>query len=208
MIMRPFKTHEIVRSSPTPRSHYRDYKEDLIRDFGGRCAYCNLRRDSITTFFEIDHFIPKKVFEGKRDDLLTDYNNLVLACKKCNLAKGKKFEGDISLPDPKNERFYDPVETDYNTIFFRNDFGCISSHDQKGQQMIEDIRLYRPIHILGWVCEYLKNTIKKAESKIDETDNDEAKNKLAVAAQEMKNQHFELYSRFIASYNDKSFSLE
>lgn len=205
---RPFRTHKITRSSPSPRGNYRDYKDDLIRDFGGRCAYCDLHYESITTWFEVDHFIPRNAFKGIRDDLLTDYDNLVLACKKCNLAKGTKFEGDISLPVPTNERFFDPVKIDYNTVFFRNDFGCIASSDPKGQRMIEDLGLYQPIHILGWVCENLKSMIEKVESKIDETDNEVAKKKLAAAAQEMKNQHFELFGRFIASYNDKSFSLE
>lgn len=206
--MRPFKTHKIIRNNPEKKANYHSYKEDLIRDFGGRCAYCNLHHESITTPFEIDHFIPRDAFTGVRDELLTDYNNLVLACKKCNLAKKDKFEGDISLPEPTNERFYDPVKTDYNTVFFRNDFGCIASSDSKGQRMIEDLGLYRPIHILGWICENLTSTIEEVESKISEVDNEEAKERLSAAAQELKGQHFRLYGRFIASYNDKSFSLE
>ena len=205
---KPFKTHDIVRSNPKKRADYHGYKDDLIRDFGGRCAYCNLHQDSISMSHQIDHFIPQDAFKGKRNDLLTDYGNLVLACGKCNRAKGSKFDGDISLPNPKNERFYDPVETDYNTIFFRNDFGCIASHDPKGQQMITDIGLYRPIHIWGWVCEALERAIDDVDLRIDEEEDESIRGKLSEAAQKMKSQYIEIERSFRVAYKEKDWSLE
>lgn len=57
------------------------YKKYLEADFYHKCAYCDISDSMITTPFEIDHFIPINTFEGIRDDLKTDYNNLVLSCK-------------------------------------------------------------------------------------------------------------------------------
>ena len=148
-----FKSHTITRSSPKPKNKYSYYKNDLRQDFCGRCAYCNLSDDSITTPFEIDHFITKTAFKDIRPELLTDYNNLIYSCKKCNNAKRGQFSGDLSVSHPTNELFYDPVLVDYNNIFYRNELGAIASDDAKGKHMIEILKLYRPIHILGWLCE-------------------------------------------------------
>lgn len=86
-----FKSHTITRSSPKPKNKYSYYKNDLRQDFCGRCAYCNLSDDSITTPFEIDHFIPKTAFKDIRPELLTDYNNLIYSCKNVTMLKEGSF---------------------------------------------------------------------------------------------------------------------
>ena len=205
MTRRAFKTHIITRSTPAPKANYRDYRPDLETDFECRCAYCNLHRDSITTPFEIDHFIPKKVFKNICDNLLNDYSNLVYSCKKCNQAKSTKFEGDVTALNPTNERFYDPAVVDYNTVFYRNKHGCISSDDCKGRKTIVDLKLYRLIHVLGWICEQLGQTKDALEAMIEKELNLERRELLEKARDKVACEYCDQERLFKAVYNDPTF---
>lgn len=208
MKTRKFKTHIISRGNPKKKSNYKDYRDSLKHDFKGRCAYCNLSDEAITTPFQIDHFIPAKVFKGKRDDLNNDYTNLIYSCPKCNNAKRDKFEGDIYSENPTNDLFYDPVLVDYNTIFYRNEVGVIASDDPKGQNMIKLLKLYRLIHILGWICDEMKMVREKLQFAI-ENETDAGKVKLLIDAKNQINDKYCTYvDIFIASYNDKEISIE
>lgn len=207
MKIRDFREHTITRSTPPHKNDYHDYKNVLCADFCGRCAYCNLHYNSITTPYEIDHFVPKKYFEGVRDDLLTDYNNMVFSCKKCNRAKSSQFMGDLTLPTPTNDLFYDPVSVDYNQIFYRDEHGAIASNDPKGKESIKRLKLYRPIHTLGWLCEELDKTIDQLENAIRAESNPEKKALLEAAMSKMEHQARRYNKLFIASYNDDSFSI-
>lgn len=202
-----FKTHTITRSSTKLKNNYHDYKDNLRRDFCGRCAYCNLSDSSITTPFEIDHFVPKRIFKNVRPDLLTAYDNLIYSCKKCNTAKSGQFLGDINADHPTNELFYDPVLVDYNSIFYRNELGAIASDDEKGKQMIKMLKLYRSIHILGWLCEQIDLTADKLQKAIGYENNSNKKDKLQKALSNINNLYRKYNHLFIASYNDNSFSL-
>jgi hypothetical protein len=164
--------------------------------------------NSITTPFEIDHFIPRSVFKNVRPDLENDYNNLMLACKKCNNAKGAKFSGDINTMQVSNTRFYDPVAICLNTVFYRNEYGTIQSDDLKGRSMIRDIKLYRQIHALGWICEQLSETIERLRHCIDSEVSTERKKLLTQALSMMNDQYVKKNQVFIARYNDPDTSIE
>lgn len=208
MKIKDFKQHTITRSNPKHEDNYRDYKEQLANDFCNRCAYCNLNDASITTYFEVDHFVPSKAFKDKRPELLTDYRNLVYSCKKCNLAKSGKFEGDLTEEVPTNTLFYDPVKVDYNCIFYRNELGAIDSDDVKGKQMIKLLKLYRPIHILGWLCEEINATADKLQSALDNETDTERKALLQDALNKMNSQYRKFKNLYIATYNDNSFKIQ
>ena len=203
-----FMSHTIVRSSPPHKPDYKDYRPDLESDFNKRCAYCNLHMHSITTSFEIDHFIPRSVFKNVRPDLENDYNNLMLSCKKCNSAKGAKFHGDIGAEQVSNTRFYDPVTVNLNTVFYRNEYGTIQSDDLKGRSMIRDIKLYRHIHALGWICEQISATIERLRHCIESEASPERKELLTQALNMMNDQYVKKNQVFIARYNDPDFSIE
>ena len=208
MKIKDFKNHDIVRSSPKKKKNYREYKPFLKHDFKGRCAYCNLRDEAITTPFHIDHFIPQKKFKGIRDDLDSEYTNLIYSCPKCNNAKGEYFEGNIYEENPTNELFYDPALVDYNTIFYINEVGTIASDDSKGQNMIKLLKLYRPIHILGWICEEMKLVRVELESAIEKETDVEKKQLLIDAKNQINDKYCKYRDIFIASYNDKNFSIK
>ena len=207
MKIKDFKTHAITRSTPPQQTRYGDYKPFLKKDFCGRCAYCNLLDETITTPFEVDHFIPRAVFKHGRMDLDTDYTNLVYSCKKCNNAKRQQFSGDIHSANPTNELFYDPTMVDYNDIFYRNNFGAIDSDDDKGKKSITRLKLYRPIHILAWICEELNDTAEKLEAAIKVESETGRRQTLEAALNKINNQYRKMSRLFTAAYNDNSFSI-
>lgn len=93
MKYKDFRNYNIKRTCNKKFKDYKKYKKYLAEDFKHRCAYCNTL-DSIAKpmHFAVDHFVPREVFKGKNDSLDTDYNNLMYACEKCNLAKSSKYE--------------------------------------------------------------------------------------------------------------------
>ncbi len=198
-----FRTHKINRTFKGKYANYQRYKPHLADDFSHRCAYCNLRDKDITTYFEIDHFVPQAEIEKHSgfEYLITDYNNLVYACKQCNSAKSNLFEGDLKKNPYINDRFYDPVKVDYNNIFFRDRHGTISSKDLKGRKMIIDLKLYRPIHNLAWICEQLDDIIKKLKEKIKIEDNPKKLEVLRQAHYEALEYYKDCKDLFVASYN-------
>lgn len=205
-----FKTHNIQRSCKKEYKDFHKYKKYLQKDFSHRCAYCNLKDDRITSYFDIDHFVPKDEFKKHKEFLFleTDYNNLVYACHKCNLAKGQKFEGDLKSNPYDNQRFYNPVEVDYNTIFFRDQRGNIISEDKLGISMIQDLKLYQPIHNLNWICERLDLLCEKLERAIsNEVNNAERQSLLKEAHYEALKYKEKCDKIFLANYNNPNFSL-
>lgn len=208
MKVKDFKTHTITRSKPPHKNEYSAYKPFLKKDFCGRCGYCNLSDKTITTPFEVDHFVPKAEFKNIRMELDTDYRNLIYSCKKCNIAKSNQFSGDIHSEYPTNDLFYDPTQVDYNSIFYRNEFGAIASDDEKGKKSITKLKLYRPIHILAWLCEELAETAEKLEAALKTEHDEDRKRKFEEAFNKINNQYRKFNRLFIAAYNDNSFSIE
>lgn len=178
------------------------YKVFLREDFHQRCAYCNLKDDQITTYFEVDHFIPSEICkEYNRLDLLTDYSNLIYSCKKCNVAKSNKYYGPKNTNNLENKLFYDPVVIPYENIFFRNELGGIDSYDVKGRQMIVDLKLYRLSHNLVWLSEEMERICCLLNKKIV-NESDERKCMLLYKAYAlMLNESQKIKSFMIANYN-------
>lgn len=144
-----FKEHDIIRTCTERYDDYHKYKCYLVKDFRNRCCYCNISQETIMVSFHIDHFVPKSI----KATLENEYNNLMLACPKCNFAKGKKYKGDVTNEEIENELFYNPTKVDFNKIFYRNELGGIDSDNPKGKEMIKLLKLFRPIYNLTWIVE-------------------------------------------------------
>lgn len=204
-----FRDFKIQRTCTKQYKSYHSYKPFLQKDFHSRCAYCNLLDTQVTTPYEIDHFIPKDIFKDEWPELETTYKNLIYSCKKCNGAKSDQFKGDLSKRVIENELFYDPEETDYNTIFYRDDEGNICSEDKKGRDMINRIKLYRPIHNLAWLCEMTKQTLDKLNAQIEEAGKDSERGKLLIEAKlEFNDYYNECRDIFLANYNNEKFVMQ
>lgn len=203
---RTFRDFKIQRTCTKEYKDYHLYKPFLKEDFHSRCAYCNLLDSQITTYYEVDHFVPRATFEKEWPELETTYKNLVYSCKKCNSAKSKHYKGDLSKRIIENELFYDPEETDYSTIFYRDEAGSICSDDEKGRDMINIIKLYRPIHNLAWVCEITKQTLEKLNDQIEKVGRDSKKGRMLLDAKDKLNDYYnDCRDVFLANYNNNNF---
>jgi len=81
------------RHGPVGYADYESYREWLRDEFCFRCIYC-LKRETwgrVTGEFELDHFEPQSVSPEKA----LEYQNLVYACRTCNLIKNA-----CSIDDP------------------------------------------------------------------------------------------------------------
>ena len=87
----------------------------------------------------------------------------MIASPSSIIKESDKYKGDINNGKIENEFFYNPVEIDYNEIFYRNEYGGISSEDKKGNEMILALNLYNPIHNFAWIID----KIEEVEEKID-----------------------------------------
>lgn len=199
-----FRKHKIIRTCKKSYSNYTSYKPFLKEDFCHRCAYCNLCDTDITTYFEVDHFVPKAIFmkTDGREYLEYDYANLIYSCPNCNRAKSDLYSGDIINRPYDNDSLYDPVKTNYNDIFYRDKHGTISSHDLKGKEMIIALKLYRPIHNLAWICEQLKELSQELGDKIENETDSSKKSILLEAHYKLLQYHQKCYCIFIANYNN------
>lgn len=200
--MATFRTHQITRTCDKKYADYHSYQKFLLVDFSERCCYCNIHRKTLEPLsFQIDHFVPKKCFEGKRDELLTQYDNLMLSCPKCNRAKSDQFEGDLMAPVLENRLFYNPEIVDYNTVFYRNDLGGISSNDPKGNDMIKRLKLYRKLHNYAWVLEKISNLIDTINRKIAVSDGEERK-QLEEIRNRLGYKFYLMHAQFLVAYRE------
>lgn len=206
---RNFRDFKIDRSCSEKYDDYKLYKPYLKKDFKNRCAYCNLLDNSITTPFEVEHFVPRDTFKDIWPECDTLYDNLMYSCKKCNMAKSSQYAGNILDKIVTNDYFYNPVVTDYGKIFYRNDTGGIDSDDAKGKEMIKKLKLYRPIHNMAWICETLKNTLDKLNMQLDKVGRDTEQGKILIRAKEELSDYYNICRDvFIENYNNNKFVLD
>lgn len=200
----PFMKHRVKRTCKEKLSSYKEYRPFLEKDFSGHCCYCNMIFSLSNESFHIDHFIPKAVFKGKKDSLLDDYNNLMWSCPKCNMSKGRSYEGKIESDDSiTNELFYNPVDVDYNSIFYRNSMGAIQSDDEKGKSMIKKLGLYRPVHSYAWILEEYDNVIHILEEKMKHETDEEKKSRIEKALGIVSYERVKLQKNFNLIYIGK-----
>lgn len=162
-----FRDFKIERTCNKKLKRYKSYKKYLKKDFHERCAYCNTWEHMIKPLkFSIDHYVPRKIFKNVDKTFDNNYDNLMYVCPKCNREKSAKYKGNVHNLKIKNELFPNPVEEDYNKIFFRNEYGGIDSNIEKGRNMINELKLYRPLYNIVWLAEQVFNVREKIKSKI------------------------------------------
>ena len=81
-----FPPPHVRRHGPRGYADYASFRPWLRDEFAFRCVYCLTRETwgSVTGMFDIDHYIPV----AQLPDALLDYDNLLLACARCNAKKG------------------------------------------------------------------------------------------------------------------------
>ena len=168
---------------------YNDHKADLRLDFNERCGYCDCWDKFKTTYYEIDHFVPKSILTIK---LKTDYSNLVYSCKSCNNAKSNQWPtNDQNIYNQNNQGFIDPCHNDYALQFERSDNGEIRPITELGKWMFVTLKLDKPQHAIIWNLEQLDIMIKDIRQILAGEPDNPIKDKL-----------FRIYGQFY-DYTDK-----
>ena len=107
-----------VRRGPPPeksikRRNYRDALPELMRDFGGRCAY-SMQHHVRCGPLEVDHFDPRL-----KRELIQNYGNLFPASRHCNGKKSDTWPNKEELAS--GCRFLNPCEEmDYGEQVFED----------------------------------------------------------------------------------------
>jgi hypothetical protein len=147
------------------KNSYRDHKPDLKIDFQSRCGYCNSIDEWRIAYYEIDHFIPEDILTIKS---LSDYSNLVYACRSCNNAKRKKWPTkNENIPNQNDEGFIDPCDDNYNANFSRKETGEIEYLTPLGKWMYYALKFHKPQHKIIWNLDRLREMNNEIEKLND-----------------------------------------
>lgn len=87
------------------RYNHKEIKEALLEETSMKCAYCESKILHVT-YGHIEHILPKSIFIEKT----FEWENLTLACNKCNINKGDYFDKTYSILNP----YIDKVEEHIN----------------------------------------------------------------------------------------------
>ena len=155
------ETTPVRKTDVAQAKDYHSYREQLVLDYNHRCGYCDDRDAPRNDSFEIDHFVPQKVDSSR----VTDYSNLVYACKSCNNAKRAKWPTENKdIPNNGKEGWIDPCSKDYENQFERIDGGKIRPLTDLGVWMYDNLKLWKKQHEILWNCEKLESNISKLDS--------------------------------------------
>lgn len=130
----------VRRSSPPPKPHYGDYREELRWDFWYHCAYCTIAEGEAEGIsFGADHYLPQARYPERRDA----YENLFWCCETCN-----SFKGDApSEPAARRGLRFLKVDTDdpADHLALSEDSGTRLVHRTKevGEYTVEKLNLNR-----------------------------------------------------------------
>lgn len=106
---------------------------------GDRCAYCQTSEANSGIPLSIDHVVP--VSKGGQ----TNFNNICLACRTCNEAKGKRTTGTDPLSGQEVSLF-NPIQEDWDDHFSWNAEGVeVDGKTSTGRTTVEALRMNNPI---------------------------------------------------------------
>lgn len=120
-----------VPSAAARRYAHQDIRDALRNETKKKCAYCESRIEHID-YVHIEHILPKV----RRPDLVCKWENLTLACRRCNTCKGEYYEPTCELVNP----YRDEVQAH---LIFAGPFVAHRSPD-RGRVTISQINLNRP----------------------------------------------------------------
>lgn len=130
--MRIHGSCKITRRAIVTKKPYEQYLDELSEDFHHICGYCGKSETVTTKGFEIDHFVPRKVDEGLKDE----YQNLVYSCFTCNRKKGSKWPtGNPAQQNDGKKGFVDPATEEYDAHLTRDETGAIIAKTSLGEYM-------------------------------------------------------------------------
>lgn len=144
-----FRQKSPARSLVKRKKNYREYKDELARDFNHRCGYtdCSDFWFGGQHTFQIDHLKPWSKYPA----LKTDYSNLVYCCSYVNRAKW----------DDDSPHYLDPCTVDYNDHFERDDNGYIMGKSADAKYMVKTMHLNLTRYAIIWKLDILDDIITR-----------------------------------------------
>lgn len=101
--MRPIDKGSCPQVNGTDKtvSDYKEWRFDLIGRIGYYCVYCNM---ALSHQLHVEHVVPKNPMPGQPTGNLLAWENMLLACEKCNKAKSNKPSDETIhyLPEYQN----------------------------------------------------------------------------------------------------------
>lgn len=88
-------TNEFDRNRSSRRYGHEEIKSILTEETSAKCAYCESKVNHIS-YDEVEHIKPKSIFP----ELVCEWNNLTIACQKCNRNKGSFYDADCAIINP------------------------------------------------------------------------------------------------------------
>lgn len=140
-------------------SKYQDHKPTLVKNFKGKCGYCNDNDIWRNTYYEIDHYIPKGYLTEVEKK---EYWNLIYSCRYCNNSKRAKWPtNDRDKDNNGKEGFVSPYLEKYDLLFKRDEEGKIIPQSGLAIWMHKNLNLGLKRHSIIWQLENLKSTVNK-----------------------------------------------
>lgn len=139
------------RHGPRGYTRYEAYRAWLRDEFTFRCVYC-LKRETwgqVTGEFDIDHFLPVVTHAH----LATAYENLLYACRRCNVVKAAR-----SIEDPFLSLVHDRL------IVLAD--GQLIGRDPSVERLIVELDLNSP-RLIEWRLTWLQIAQLAARSDSD-----------------------------------------
>lgn len=130
------------REQYSVHEEYTGYRQEIREDCRGRCVYCDLHENEIGGSDEmtLDHFRPRAHYSH----LIHDPNNLVLACRGCNVLKGSFWPARGGLGTfVGSQGFIDPFSEDRLDYFEVLQTGELRALRNPAQSMIDHLLLNR-----------------------------------------------------------------
>lgn len=156
----PFRRTNVENSKDISK-----YKNLLRQDFNERCGYCGDHEFFRDSFYEIDHFVPKKYLKTISE---TEYSNLVYSCRACNNFKRAKWPTkDENIHNNGKEGFIDPCNSEYAKQFQRINDGSIYPTTELGNWIWSALNLGNPVHRIKWKLELLRCKIMILKDLVD-----------------------------------------
>lgn len=192
--------------NPTGKN-WSQHKQDLQEDFFNHCGYCGSYDGFRNTYFEVDHFIPKSLFEKTGTIGYCQYDNLVYSCKFCNNNKSSKWPSDDETISVINDKgFIDPCDNKYEDHLYRTNDGGILWKTKLGEWLVKEafkfderdvsIKLLWELNQSRKVIEALVSEMKKRETGSEEY------NKIKREAEKLSLEYFLNHRELIDYYNN------
>ena len=107
-------------------------KKAMLKMSHGKCSYCECKLGIESKDVTIDHFLPK----SKNPDKVIEWENLFLACLRCNRKKNNREENRLDL---EKLEFHKQVYEGYRqvSLMFQNRFKVVNGEQSK-EQVYED----------------------------------------------------------------------